>query len=207
MKRGYTIMKKCTDTLPSDYGEIYSLDLQKDKKTALIVNGVAIAVMLILFFIGNAVMPVSSLFEVEDEFYLHMSFIKLIVFLFAMIAYILLHELVHGITMKLFGAKTVKYGFTGLYAYAGCDEYFAKMPYIIIALAPIVIWGAVLFIVNCLVPADWFWIVYIIQIMNISGAAGDLFVTLKFSKYPKDILVKDIGVSMTVYSADGSQKS
>ncbi len=200
-------MEKCTDTLPSDYSEIYSLDLQKDKKTALIVNGAAVAIMLILFFIGNAVMPVFSLFEIEDEFYYRMTFIKLIVLCVSMVIYMLLHELVHGVTMKLFGAKKVKYGFTGLYAYAGCNEYFAKMPYIIIALAPIVIFGVVLFIVNCLVPDDWFWIVYIIQIMNVSGAAGDLFVTLKFSQLPKDILVKDVGVSMTVYCAGGSQKS
>lgn len=201
-------MKNSSSSLPQDYREIYSLDLQKDKKPALIVNGAAIVIMLILFFIGCKVMPVFSLFEVEDEFYLRMTFIKLIVLCVSMVVYLLLHELVHGITMKLFGAKKIKYGFTGLYAYAGCEEYFAKMPYIVIALAPIVIWGIVIFIINCFVPDDWFWIVYIIQIMNISGAAGDLYVTFKFSGFPKDILIKDIGISMTVYSAaDRTQKS
>ena len=201
-------MKSSTPVLPSGYGEIYSLDLQKNKKTALIVNGVAVVIMVLMFFIGCKIMPVFSLFEVEDEYYLRMTCIKLIVLCISMVVYLLLHELVHGITMKLFGAKKIKYGFTGLYAYAGCEEYFAKMPYIVIALAPIVIWGIVIFIINCFVPADWFWIVYIIQIMNISGAAGDLYVTFKFSGFPKDILVKDMGVSMTVYSAaDRAQKS
>lgn len=201
-------MKNSTPVLPSEYNEIYSLDLQKDKKTALIVNGAAIVIMLILFFIGYKVMPVFSLFGTDDEFYYRTTFIKLIVLCVSMVVYLLLHELVHGITMKLFGAKKIKYGFTGLYAYAGCDEYFAKAPYIVIALAPIVIWGIVIFIINCFVPDDWFWIVYIIQIMNISGAAGDLYVTFKFSGFPKEILIKDIGISMTVYSAaDRTQKS
>lgn len=201
-------MKNATPALPSGYCEIYRLDLQKDKKTALIVNVAAFVIMLILFFIGNAVTPVFSLFEIEDEFYLPMTFIRFIVLCVSMIAYLILHELVHGITMKLFGAKKVKYGFTGLYAYAGCDEYFSKAPYIVIALAPIIIWGTVLFIVNCLAPVDWFWLVYIIQIMNISGAAGDLYVTFNFLRLPKDILVKDTGVAMTVYSAaDCAEKS
>lgn len=201
-------MKNSTSSLPQDYREIYSLDLQKDKKPALIVNGTAVLIMIFMIFIGYKIMPVFSLFEVEDEFYYRMTFIKLIVLCVSMVVYLLLHELVHGITMKLFGAKKIKYGFTGLYAYAGCDEYFAKAPYIVIALAPIVIWGIVLFVINCLVPSGWFWIVYFIQIMNISGAAGDLYVTFKFSGFPKDILVKDMGVSMTVYSAaDCQQKS
>jgi hypothetical protein len=39
-----------------------------------------------------------------------------------------------------------------------------------------------------------------LQTINISGAAGDLFVTFKMFGYPKDILVTDTGLSMTVYS-------
>ncbi|MCI2113311.1 MAG: DUF3267 domain-containing protein [Ruminococcus sp.] len=96
--------------------------------------------------------------------------------------------------------KKVKYGFTGLYAFAGCEEYFSKKPYIVIALAPIVVWGVVLAAVCCFVPESWFWVVYFIQIMNLSGAAGDLYVTCKFSKFPKDILIKDTGLEMKVYS-------
>lgn len=57
-------------------------------------------------------------------------------------------------------------------------------------------------IINVLVPYEWFWVVYLIQLINLSGAAGDLFVTVRFSKMPKDILVRDYGVGMTVYSAE-----
>lgn len=118
-----------------------------------------------------------------------------------MVLYIVLHELVHGIFMKRFSGIKPNYGFTLMYAYAGSTAYFNKKHYIIIALAPIVVWGIVLTIINCFVPASWFWVVYFIQIMNISGAAGDLYVTYKFSKMPKNILVHDSGVAMTVYSA------
>lgn len=57
-------------------------------------------------------------------------------------------------------------------------------------------------ILNLLVPTGWFWVVYLIQMMNISGAAGDLYVSASFSKLPKDILINDTGVSMTIYSKD-----
>lgn len=65
-----------------------------------------------------------------------------------------------------------------------------------------VVWEIVLLILNFIVPMSWFWVVYFIQMGNVSGAAGDLYVTWKFSKLPKDILVKDTGVEMTVYSKE-----
>lgn len=126
--------------------------------------------------------------------------VRFAVLLVLLVVYMILHELVHGIAMKMCGTKKIKYGFTGMYAFAGSDDYYRKKPYIFIALAPVVLWGVVLAVVNPFVSAEWFWVVYLIQISNISGAAGDLYVTLKFSKLPKDILVKDYGVGMRVYS-------
>ena len=62
------------------------------------------------------------------------------------------------------------------------------------------LWGIVLAVVNLLVPVEWFWVIYFGQITNLSGAAGDLFVTIRFSRLPKDILVQDYGVGMKVFS-------
>ena len=36
------------ENLPDDYREIYSIDLQKDKKTSVIVNGLAIVIAALL---------------------------------------------------------------------------------------------------------------------------------------------------------------
>ena len=189
------------ETLPAGYREIESIDLQKNKKLALIVNAIAvvIAVLMVIPAVGALASSLNlSLSELSDG-ELRGMLIKLVVLVAGMIVYLILHELVHGITMKIFGTKKVKYGFTGLYAFAGSDDYYDKPSYITIALAPIVVWGIVLLILNITVGHDWFWVVYLIQIINISGAAGDLYVTWKMSKLPPDILVKDIGVSMTVY--------
>jgi hypothetical protein len=101
--------------------------------------------------------------------------------------------------MRAFSGVRPHYGFTGLYAYAGSDVYFSKRHYLRIALAPLVIWGILLAVLNALVPAGWFWVVYLIQIINISGAAGDLYVCVRFSKLPADILIQDTGVEMRVF--------
>lgn len=193
---------RCCNQLPDGYREIYKLDLQKDKKTAIVVNLLAVVISIIMLIAGHFIVPVTKILDDIISPDNITSFLgRIIVLIAGLVIYLILHELVHSICMKFFGAKKVKYGFTGLYAFTGCDDYFSKTPYIIIALAPIVVWGIVLLVLNLLVDSSWFWVVYLIQIMNISGAAGDLYVTCKFAKMPEDILVHDSGVAMEVYSS------
>lgn len=194
---------KSVRALPEGYRELLSVDMKKDKKLAVLVNALSLLIAAVLGLpVHFFSIPFTSIGWGGQKAYL----IHVAVLFGGMFVYIILHELVHGIAMKLCGTKKVKYGFTGLYAFAGSDDYYYKKPYIAIALAPIAVWGVILGIINALVPVEWFWVVYFIQLINLSGAAGDLYVTCKFAGLPKDILVRDYGVSMTVYAHgnDGS---
>ncbi len=191
-------MKKSTKILPEGYKECLSVDLQNDKKKALIVNIAALVIAALMAAPAAVLVPISDLFDLSNGFGIY--FARFGTLLVGMVVYIVLHEAVHGVAMKICGTEKVKYGFTGLYAFAGSDEYYSKGAYIFIALAPVVLWGIVLAAICCFVPDDWFWVVYFIQIMNISGAAGDFYVTFRFLKLPNDILVRDKGTAMTVYS-------
>lgn len=189
---------RATQSLPENYEQIYTIDLQKDKKKALLINALSLLIAAVLIIPVAFIKPFDALFDKsrgQDAYFLRFA-----VMLAACIFYLVLHELVHGIAMKLCGTKKVRYGATGLYAYAGSDDYYGKKAYVFIALAPVVLWGIVLAVVCCLVPDEWFWVVYLVQIANLSGAAGDLFVTVRFSRMPSDILVRDYGVSMCVYA-------
>ncbi len=179
--------------LPEGYSEILSVDLQKNKRLAVLVNAIAVLIA--------AAMIVPAVIFVYPDIGLTTFILQALITAAGIFAYIILHELTHGVVMSALGAKP-KYGFTGLYAYARAEAYFAKAPYITVALAPVVIWGIVLAILNLTLPVSWFYPIYIIQVMNISGAAGDLYVTARFIFMPKDILVFDTGTAMTVYSRE-----
>lgn len=189
---------KSVNRLPENYIEIYSVDLKKNKKVYLFINVLSILIGIVLFVSMNFYKPLTTLFEGETQ--ASNLLFRITVMYVLMFLYIVLHELVHGIAMKICGTKKVKYGFKGVFAYAGSDDYYDKKSYIFIALAPVVLWGVILAVINCFVPEEWFWIVYAIQLINLSGAAGDLFVTVKFSRLPKDILIRDSGIGMTVFS-------
>lgn len=181
--------------LPEGYKEIKSINLQKDKKLTILVNAGALILLLLVLLLGVFFQPITV--QLKDSVG---NLVKAITMLLLYVIYIVAHELVHGVFMKKFSHIKPRYGFTGLYAFAGSDAYFNKKHYIIISLAPIVLLGAVLAIINVVVPESWFWIIYFVQAGNISGAAGDIYVVNLIRKMPRDILVQDSGVSMTIYS-------
>ncbi|MBE6585116.1 MAG: DUF3267 domain-containing protein [Ruminococcaceae bacterium] len=191
--------------LPENYREIEAIDLQNNKKQLLWVNGVAFVIMLAMVIPAAFLVPISTIWgrgEFQSITNTLMPLLKLGVTLAALVVYIILHELVHGICMKAIAKRKPTYGFTGLYAFTASDAYFGRAAYIFIALAPVVLWGVVLAVLLPFVPISWFWVVYFIQIQNISGAAGDIYVTCRLMKMPKDILVFDFGTAMKVYSKE-----
>ncbi|MBR4797844.1 MAG: DUF3267 domain-containing protein [Oscillospiraceae bacterium] len=183
--------------LPENYKEVCSIDLQKNKKEALIVNGIGGAVSLVMYIIMETRMPFMAwIYEKADKEQLLPALTALIL---GTVIYVILHEFTHGVTMKAAGGKQVKYGFTGMYAFAGSSkDYFPKRQYICIALAPVVLWRIILAVLQIFLHG-WEWVVWFLQIMNIGGASGDIYVTARVAAMPKTILVMDTGVNMTVY--------
>lgn len=188
-------------SLPDGYREYDHINLQKDKRTALAVNITASVGMIAMLVLGHfAFVPVDIFFDI-DSVGMGMYFLRLIILLGGYFAYIVLHELTHATVMKYYGAQHLRFGFTGMYAYAGSEQdYFGKLPYRLIALAPLVVWGVIFTVMLLFIPHEWFWVVYFLQVGNLAGAAGDIYVTVRLWRYPRDILVRDTGIEMFVYS-------
>ena len=183
------------NSLPEGYEPILSVDLKKDKRLAVGINLAAVVIAAFMVVVAMAFVSPLRLFYDEAGY----SPLRAAILVAALFVYVVLHELIHGAAMRLSGTKRVKYGFDGLYAFAGSEDFYTRGTYLFIALAPVVVFGVVLSVLSWLVPAEWFWVVYGVQIANLSGAAGDFYVTVRFTGLPSDILVRDVGSSMTVY--------
>ena len=187
---------KSVQNLPQGYKELYKLDLKQNKEM-IIVNVLSVTILIVMMLVMNFFVPINTLFLKGES--TQNLILKLIVIAISMFVYIVLHEAVHGIAMKIFGASKVNFGFKGLYAFAGSKDYYCKGAYITIALAPVIVWTIVLAVINAFVPENYFWVVYIVQMINVSGASGDIYVSCKFAKLKKDVLIQDTGTEMIVY--------
>ena len=99
---------KALNSLPTNYREIFSVNLQTDKKIAVKLNVVALLIGVVMAVPMHFYIPISTLFDFSQGFIVY--FIRFAVLSVAMIAYMILHEAVHGVAMKICGTKKVKYG-------------------------------------------------------------------------------------------------
>jgi hypothetical protein len=188
--------------LPQGYVLKEEVDFAKNKKQFIFVNAAATVLMIVVLVLGYIWKGFS--FE-EDELWLF--FAAMFVALLGILVYIVLHEMTHGAVMQLVSGVKPKFGVKlPYYAYAYGEAYFTKGQYILVALAPVLLWGVVFGVLSAVLNGAWFWCFCFLQAGNISGAAGDLFVTVKTIFYPKTVLVYDTGVGMSFYLPEEDKK-
>lgn len=185
--------------LPPGYDLYETIDLARDQKMLIRINLSGLAIMVVMFIYGIMWQPKMKAYFGQSALDMLVAFV---VTMAAYVAYIVLHELVHGIFIRLFSGEKAQYGLqlSKGYAFAKSDYFFGKAAYIVIALAPVVIWGVVLYVLMDALPPQWYLPCFFIQAMNIGGAVGDYYVTWRVLRMPKGLLVMDSGVSMKFFA-------
>ncbi len=105
-----------------------------------------------------------------------------------LLIYLIMHELIHGITFSLFckNKSNVKYGAMlekGV-LYAMCQERISKKGAYISLLAPTITLTIIAFIIGYIFRVDD---LIMLSVFNLSGAAGDLLMTAFLIRLPKNI--------------------
>lgn len=182
------------DTLPEGYRPAAQLDLLNNRRQLIIVTVLNLIIMAAMLAAALPGHPIHLSGNTPGSVILRAGVVAV-----GTLLYLTLHELTHGLVIRLCGAKPF-YGFRVAYAYAGCKAYFPRAAYIAVALSPVILWGVVLAVLTMQLPESWFWPVYLIQMVNLSGAAGDYYVTYRILGLPRDTLVQDTGIEMVFYT-------
>ena len=190
---------------PLGYELVKVIDTVHNKKESAIVNTLSCFIIVLMILLGAYLFGFDLLERMltsNDPGVLKWFIFRVAVLLLAGGVYVVLHEAVHAIFIKLIkrGSK-VNFSYKFFYASVGCDEFFTKAEYLLICLAPIVLLGFALTVLCFTVPKEWMWPTYIIQVLNFSSAAGDLYILSILSRMPKNILVHDNGAKIKVYAA------
>ncbi len=185
--------------LPEDY-KLYKVIDAKNKKTAILLSLLSLVLFVIAFVIVFLI--VRSFKELNFNFE-RKDLLILYAYILALLVYVVLHELTHGIAYKIFTHEKLTFGLTLTVAYCGVPNlYVNKKTSLISTLAPFVIFNIVfllpLFFIQSTISLIGFILLFS---MHFSGCIGDLWVALliifKFNK--KDILVNDTGPKQSFY--------
>ena len=194
--RGESTAHAC-ESLPGGYELFKRIDLTKDRSSLIAINIWSLAAALAMVLPMLFVHPIKYAFDMDMGKILFCISATIV----GMTVYLFLHEGVHGIFIRLFTGSSAAFGFDlkhGM-AYAFSSWYFKKLPYITIALAPLAVWGIVLTLMLSDIDETYFWYLYIVQIFNVTGSAGDIYVSCIAARMPKDVLAHDMGTAMEFY--------
>lgn len=187
--------------LPEGYKEVYSINA-KDTKTAVIFTLLSV-VPLVIF------LPIALILIVNNGGFPKHTFIffevSLLVSAAILIAYIVLHELTHGIVYKLFTKQKLTFGLTLTCAYCGVPNVYVYRKTAICALImPFAVFSVIflaatiaLFFIDKLL---FLFSVFIFSI-HLGGCVGDLYdlMLYMFKFKDKSTLMRDTGPEQTFY--------
>lgn len=169
-------------------------------RTVSVTNGKGMALLSLVLIVGMTGLG----FYLAPKNVRHLEGPQVLAYLVTLLAggvlYLFLHELIHGVLMRAYSGARVRYSFRAAAASAGCEGYFTKRQYIWVALAPLVLLGGLLALLNRLLYPAHFWYFFILQILNVSGAAGDVYSTGRMLRMPRETMVQDTGTHLIFYS-------
>lgn len=172
------------------------IDPVSDKKLKQYLYLATLVLAAALVLIGCLLVPISKLYDVGG---VGQFVLRTVLIVVAAVLYYCIHELVHSrVCEKLTGRKS-KITLEKYWLSSKSESIFTLKGYLIYSFAPVVVIGMVLLILNIVLPSKFFWQVYIIQIINIAGAAGEFYTAYRLLKEKKELAVRDDGTKISYW--------
>ena len=207
---------KANESLPSNYSK-YTV-LEPSKKTLFVISAVVTGILLLLIIGWLLVLFVNALrptaldgMRLQDLLRSTTAGFSLAIppalfrnFGLALIAALILHELVHGLFYWLFSSRRPKFGVQGLFPYAAAPSgvYFPRNQFLVVGLSPLVLFTAVGLLLMVIVPIAFVPFLLFFVAVNASGAAGDLIMVIQLMPFSSDTWMEDNDSGVIIYGPE-----
>ena len=204
---------KAITSLPSNYSKYTILEPSKNSKFVIgaVVTGIALLLIFGWLFglFANAIRPTALdgmrlrdlLVSTSTGTFLAISPVLLRNFAIALVAVLIVHELVHGLFYWLFSSRRPKFGVQGFlpYAAAPIGVYFPRKQFLAIGLAPLVVLTAVGLLLVAITPTALVPFLFFFVAFNAAGAGGDLIMAIQLMSFASETLMEDSDTGVTIY--------
>ena len=182
---------------PEGFKNKKTIDLKADKKLWLSINGAALTAAAALVLLGCLYEPVTRFFDAAGAWRLLLRFALLLV---GMGVYFYLNEYIRRYMIEKLTGKAALVVREKPCVFTAPARCLTVKEYLKISFAPVLALGALLLLLMLILPAKLFWQVYIMQIINLAGAAGDVYTAYMLLKMKKDVQIEDDVTSITIWS-------
>lgn len=190
--------RQLTGTLPAGYQAKRTFDMAKDKQLNMVIQ---FSFLFITgFLIGFALwigLPLSTDLN---------PFLSFLVTVLLVLIYMSLHELTHTLFIKIFSGSLPSFRIRFLFLSVGSEAVFKRSEFIVIALAPVLLWGALLIILLFVIPERFFLSIFALVIVNFAGSGGDYVQAYIAFNSPAHTLFQDNGKETTLFIPAENEK-
>lgn len=179
--------------IQSEKREVQTL-VWEEMKIPRMLNVTIVSLSLITMLIGQYFVSIIDLFH-----FIKQEPVLLLAFLFIILVYIALHELIHGICMNYYSGIRVTYGISGPFIYAKSEAIFNKRAYLIITLAPMFVLGVSAVVLSLFIPGIGLWFGIFVWVLNLYASRGDLQAVMIVKELPDTCGIQDDGHSLHLY--------
>ena len=194
--------KTFESTLPEGYREVFHIDA-RNKRIGLILNGVALGAFLLVLLLG--LIPYMIVGFPRIEFDLLRFYLVYLGWFAALLLYLVLHELTHGVAYKGLTGARLTFGLSWSCAFCGVPQIYTYRRTALVALLSPFLLFSVLFL--GMTVGFYFLnpILYLASLallgMHLGGCSGDLYMTyLLLVRFRKEtLLMRDTGPEQWIY--------
>ena len=186
------------EKLPDGFRLCWESDLLRKRNTLLIVNLLSFGLFALLSAFG-----LRRLFSAPPFPILELPFPEYFVWLVIVIAgcalQVLMHAHAHAVLCRWISRKPPVFGFRKMYVYAAGGGYFSRETFIAIEMIPFILQTLALIFLQLTMKPVFAAAAYIVQIVNISGSARELYTAVMLFLNPKAKWIRDDGLVIRAY--------
>ncbi|GAA2570117.1 DUF3267 domain-containing protein [Pseudonocardia hydrocarbonoxydans] len=117
----------------------------------------------------------------------------------ACLLYMAVHELTHGAFLWMLSGVRPTVALRVPYLVTGSRAYLDRRAFVVVALAPVVLWGAVLMVLLLTVAPQFLLTVYVVTALNFASSAGDYYQACVVARLPRSVVIQDDGTTTRVF--------
>ena len=193
--------------LPENYKVVKVIDAKEGKTTlffllfSTLLSAISITIGVVIFSFKYGF----------SEIYTSYRLLFIPIILVGYVAYIILHELTHGLFYKIFTHEKLTFGMTLTVCYCGVPNLYTNRKTSLFAiLAPFITFSIVFLACIFFIPVPFVKFAFIILFgVHIGGCIGDLYGAsyMIFFNRKKKLLVNDTGPKQTFYVLDNNENN
>ena len=177
--------------LPRNYLRIAVIEPGADKRLSRRLDLVSLGIAAVMAGVGRLFVPFSAFFYVRAV--TRADVLRVGALIPALLAYTLLYTLLRGIILRRIGGMKPGFGVSRLAPFVSSGAYLDKKEFSAAALLPPAVFAVIYFILGLALPIRWFWFMYILQMINVTGAVWDVYTVKRSREYGDDLLICDGG--------------